>query len=162
MNFTLVNFYRIDHKYKMKFEGYTYNVSNFSIDLSSRFENNYKLECPLTNYKISKVIDGYSSIDETVQFGNLFSIASNGTFQIDEYFTPYYRYKICISAYNGFKWSDCQTTGWLIEMSFINGIPNLPEVAPFFYELPKKVTLQTAETAGLMKSYNRLEKSVLS
>lgn len=55
MNKTLARFYMIDHKYRLKFEGYTYNVSNFSIDLSSRFETTSGDEwwgCPITNYRI--------------------------------------------------------------------------------------------------------------
>ena len=43
-------------------------------------------------------------------------------------------------------------------MTFINGIPKLPNVAPFFFRPPQKVSL---ESARLIRSENRETKAVV-
>lgn len=75
LNATLARFWLIDFKYRLKFYGYTYNVSEFSVDLTTRFE---KLSfddwwgCPITDYRIDRVIDEYSSLDTPVAHSSLF------------------------------------------------------------------------------------------
>lgn len=104
-------------------------------------------------------MDGSKNI-EVASYSSLFSISSRGIFKIDEYAEAYDRYQIYISAYNSGKWSNYETQGWLIEISFVNKVQTFPgvPVKPFFYDLPEKVSLETAE---LIKSENRTTNTVV-
>lgn len=125
LNPTFANISLIDEKYRIQFErNVTDEVSSYSIDVSSLFEkasiDDEVLGCPMTDYRIDKVMLG-STINEVERYSTLFSISSTGIFQIDDFTTPYDRYRIYISAYNSFKWSDFETQGWLIEITFGSG-----------------------------------------
>lgn len=91
---TLASFSLIDEKYRIKFQGNINEVSDYSIDLTSRFEKTSSDDwkgCPITNYRIDKVMDGSKNI-EVASYSSLFSISSRGIFKIDEYAEAYDRY----------------------------------------------------------------------
>ena len=75
------------------------------------------LGCPITDYRIDKVIKGTSN-DKVKNFDSLFNITSAGIFKILNFTKAYEKYRVYISAYNTGKWSDSETEGWLIEITF--------------------------------------------
>jgi hypothetical protein len=62
---------------------------------------------------------------------------------MSEFNKTYGPYQIYISATNGFTWSDPSTEGWLLEVTFVNSTPTLPNVAPYIWPRPTVLKVKT-------------------
>ena len=70
-------------------------------------------------------------------YSSLFSFDSTtGVFRMSEFNQTYGPYLIYISASNGVVWSDPKTEGWLLDVTFVNSTPSLPNLPPYFSPIP--------------------------
>ena len=63
-----------------------------------------------------------------------------------EFNKTYGPYQIYVAASNGLVWSDSSTQGWLLEVTFINSTPPLPNVPPYMWPSPTFFNVMPAST----------------
>lgn len=109
------------------------NVSYVSAEMKYRFVNNASVYCPLINYKINRIMQKQSRnyVPEGT-FRNMFSIGdTNGTFWMNHFNTPFYRWYIYIQAFNGKEWGG-DDVQWTIDATLNVENPWTLNMAPFF------------------------------
>ena len=65
-----------------------------------------------------------------------------------EFNQTYGPYQIYVAASNGLVWSDSSSQGWLLEVTFVNSTPSLPNVPPYMWPSPTFFNVMPASTLG--------------